>query len=58
MRLIETDVSTLVARLLKAGLAEGDGDLVHLTLLGRACGSSSLTFESSLRLIELMRHLY
>jgi helicase len=46
-----------VARLLQAGLAELDGELVHLTLLGRACGASSLSFESSLRLIELMRQL-
>lgn len=50
-------MSVLVARLLQAGLAEQDGDLIHLTLLGRACGSSSLSFESSLRLIELMRQL-
>ncbi|WP_137390417.1 DEAD/DEAH box helicase [Rhodoligotrophos defluvii] len=54
---VETDVSALVTRLLQAGLAEQDGDLIHLTLLGRACGSSSLSFESSLRLIELMRQL-
>jgi helicase len=57
MRQIETDISALVTRLLQAGLAEHDGDLLHLTLLGRACGSSSLAFESSLRLIELMRQL-
>lgn len=57
MRLVEGDVSALVARLLQAGLAELDGELVHLTLLGRACGASSLSFESSLRLIELMRQL-
>jgi helicase len=57
IKLVETDVSALVARLLQAGLAEQDGDLIHLTLLGRACGSSSLSFESSLRLIELMRQL-
>jgi helicase len=57
IRLVEGDVSALVARLLQAGLAERGGDLIHLTLLGRACGSSSLSFESSLRLIELMRQL-
>ena len=54
---VEAEVSALVARLLQVGLAERDGDLIHLTLLGRACGSSSLSFESGLRLIELMRPL-
>ena len=55
--LVERDVTALVDRLLQAGLAEREGDLIHLTLLGRACGSSSLSFESSLRLVELMGHL-
>ena len=54
---VEAEVSELVARLLQGGLAEREGDLIHLTLLGRACGSSSLSFESGLRLIELMRPL-
>ena len=54
---VEEEVSELVARLLQAGLAEREGDLIHLTLLGLACGSSSLSFESGLRLIELMRPL-
>ena len=54
---VEAEVSALVARLLQAGLAEREGDLIHLTLLGRACGTSSLSFESGLRLIELMRPL-
>lgn len=52
--LLERDVTALVDRLLQAALAEREGELVHLTLLGRACGSSSLSFESSLRLVELM----
>lgn len=55
--LVEHDVTALVDRLLQAGLAEREGDLIHLTLLGRACGSSSLSFESSLRLVELMGRL-
>ena len=52
--LVERDVTALVDRLLQARLAEREGELIHLTLLGRACGSSSLSFESSLRLVELM----
>jgi helicase len=55
--MVERDVTVLVERLLQAGLAEREGDLVHLTLLGRACGASSLSFESSLRLVELLRPL-
>ncbi len=54
---VEGEVSELVTRLLEAGLAERDGELIHLTLLGRACGASSLSFESSLRLIKLVRQL-
>ncbi|WP_298193848.1 DEAD/DEAH box helicase [Metallibacterium sp.] len=55
--MVEREVVALVERLLQAGLAEREGDLVHLTLLGRACGASSLSFESSLRLVELMTQL-
>lgn len=55
--MVELKVTALVERLLQAGLAEREGDLVHLTLLGRACGASSLSFESSLRLVELMKQL-
>ncbi|MEJ0058173.1 MAG: DEAD/DEAH box helicase [Terricaulis sp.] len=54
---VEVEIGRLVERLLSAGLAETEGELIHLTLLGRACGSSSLSFESSLRLIEIMRPL-
>src|SRR6202044_1019049 len=55
--MVEGDITTFVSRLLHAGLAEQEGDLVHLTLLGRACGASSLSFESSLRLVELMKQI-
>ena len=55
--MVERDVTALIDRLLQARLAEREGDLIHLTLLGRACGSSSLSFESSLRLVELMGHV-
>ena len=56
-KLVDAEVVALVSRMLQAGLAEQEGELIHLTLLGRACGSSSLSFESSLRLIELMKQL-
>lgn len=37
--IVEHEVSALVDRLLQAGLAEREGELIHLTLLGRACGA-------------------
>jgi helicase len=55
--MVEYEVTTLIGRLLQAGLAEHEGDLIQLTLLGHACGASSLSFESSLRLVELMKQL-
>lgn len=54
---VTAQLQTLIERLVKSGLAEQDADFVHLTLLGRACGSSSLSFESALRLVELLRSL-
>ena len=55
--MVEHEVAALVDRLSRSGLAEREGELIHLTLLGRACGASSLSFESSLRLVELMKQL-
>jgi replicative superfamily II helicase len=55
VQILEQQVGEFVDRLLNASLAEVEGDLIHLTLLGRACGASSLSFESSLRLVELVR---
>ena len=52
---IQADTTRFLERLIHAGLAEMDGELVQLTLLGRACGASSLSFESGLRLVELMQ---
>jgi helicase len=52
--MVERELAVLVERMLLARLVEREGDLVHLTLLGRACGISSLSFESSLRIVELL----
>lgn len=51
------DVTTLLARMLDNQLADQDADGVALTLLGAACGESSLSFESCLRLIESLRRM-
>lgn len=55
--MVEPRVTNFVDRLLHAGLAEKEGDdIVHLTMLGHAVGGSSLSFESGLRLVELLRN--
>jgi helicase len=48
-------VENLIARMITAELLEVEGEFVRLTLLGRACGRSALSFRSALRLIELLR---
>jgi helicase len=45
----------LLAEMLRLGLLEEERGDVRLTLLGRACGRSSLSFASALRLIDLLR---
>ncbi|MBK3333443.1 DEAD/DEAH box helicase [Burkholderia pseudomallei] len=55
MAMVEQRISEFVVRLLQAGLAEDEGGIIHLTLLGQAVGASSLSFESGLRLVELLR---
>jgi replicative superfamily II helicase len=52
---IERRLDDLLARMIRQELVEVDGEFVRLTLLGRACGNSSLTLESSLRLVELLK---
>jgi ATP-dependent DNA helicase len=52
---IEDRVKELVERMLQLELLEEEGDRIGLTLLGRACGASSLSFESCMRLIEVLR---
>lgn len=51
------DVNSLVARMLSLQLLEDNAGIIRLTLLGRACGSSSLSFHSSLRLVDVVRRL-
>lgn len=51
----------LVARMIQQGLVEevneGDPSLIRLSILGRACGESPLSLESSLRAVNLIRQL-
>lgn len=51
----EGQLADFVPRMVDDGLLERDTGMLHLTLLGKACGASSLSLESSLRLIEMIR---
>jgi helicase len=52
---IEQQLGELVGRMVAAELLEEDASFLRLTLLGRACGRSALSFDSALRLVELLR---
>ena len=54
---IEKRIAQDVAEFLRLGLLEKLEDKVQLTLLGRACGQSSLSFNSAMRLIETVRSI-
>jgi helicase len=54
---IGQQLNDLLARMIQQELVEQDDNFVRLTLLGRACGNSSLSLESSLRLVELLKGL-
>jgi len=48
-------VESFIEELLRLQLLEEEGGMVRLTLLGRACGRSALSFTSAMRLVELLR---
>jgi helicase len=52
---VESRIEALLSRMISLELVHESSGQVELTLLGRACGNSSLSFESALRLVELLR---
>jgi helicase len=54
---MKAQLDALVTRMIAIGLIDVEGDMVSLSLLGRACGQSALSFESAMRLIEIVRGL-
>jgi replicative superfamily II helicase len=52
---VEPQLEQLVVQMIRLGLVEEEGDRVRLTLLGRVCGRSALSFASAMRLVELLR---
>ena len=55
-RMTET-LGRLLARMIADGLVEQEGEMLRLTMLGRACGESPLTLESALRLVEVLQRI-
>jgi len=54
---MQRELDQLVARMMSLGLIEAEGDNISLSLLGRACGRSSLSFDSAMRLIEIVKNV-
>lgn len=54
---MRAEVDYLVGRMISLGLIEVEGSTVSLSLLGRACGRSSLSFGSAMRLIEIIKNV-
>ena len=54
---MQRELDQLVARMVNLGLIEAEGDNISLSLLGRACGRSSLSFDSAMRLIEIVKNV-
>ncbi|MHB1683532.1 MAG: DEAD/DEAH box helicase [Bacilli bacterium] len=52
---MEQNLDALLTKMIALELVEQEAEFVHLTLLGRACGNSSLSFSSAMRLVELLR---
>lgn len=52
---MEQRLRQLLADMIRLRLVEQEMDNVQLTLLGRACGESSLSFRSAMRLVELVQ---
>ena len=51
------EIASTIERFLELRLLEAADGQVQLTLLGRACGQSSLSFDSAMRLVEALRLL-
>lgn len=54
---MEQTLDQLVERMIRLGLVEQEIDDIQLTLLGRACGRSSRSFQSAMRFVELLRKI-
>jgi helicase len=51
----EKRLTSVLAQMIEFQLVEEDAGIVHLTLLGQACGRSALAFSSILRLLSVLK---
>jgi hypothetical protein len=54
---MDGQVERIIHDLLQAGITEQEGPLLQLTIVGFACANSTLSFESVLRLLHLLRQM-
>jgi len=54
---MQQQLDGLVGRMITLDLIEVESDNISLSLLGRACGRSSLSFGSAMRLIEIVKNV-
>ncbi len=54
---MQRQLDELVERMIRLDLIEVEADKISLSLLGRACGRSSLSFDSAMRLIEIVKNV-
>ena len=52
---MDINLTKLLNRMISLELVEQEREFIQLTLLGRACGKSALSFESSMRLVEFLK---
>ena len=54
---MERNIEQLLVKMIDLELIEEEMEAIQLTLLGRACGRSALSFRSAMRLVELLKLL-
>lgn len=54
---ISLQLEKLLEKMIGLGLIEQEGDNLQLTLLGRVCGQSALSFNSAIRAVELLKSI-
>jgi helicase len=55
MERIAPDLENMIGEMVHLGLVEQEGEMISLTLLGTACGRSSLSLLSAMRLVKMFR---
>ena len=53
----KANLAGLISRMITAGLFNEQDGYINLTLLGRACGESSLSLESVIQLVQMIKRL-